>query len=131
MGMLSFIKSGVWTEVTDTEGIPVKFSHGLNRDDDAVKCYPAECNMTVIDLSGNDSTVVSAVPALLLGIYIDVTIGTTAVTIDDDTTAKITLPVAIAVGSNLDFHAALFATNLTVNPADDSTGTITVFWMVA
>lgn len=118
-------------DVADDAGLPITMQTGLNRDDDAITVYPAPCNATVVDLSTNTSTVISPVPTLLLGVFVNTVIGTSAATIADDTTDIVTLPVGLAAGTNLDYHASLFATNLTVNPADDSTGSITVFWMVA
>ncbi len=129
MEIAGYIKNTYPTSVNESDGLPVQFSHGLNRDDDAVTVYPAGCNMTTIDLSTDASTVVSSVPALLIGIYINVAVGTAAATVADNTTDKLTLPVGIAAGTNIDCHAAKFNTNLTVNPADTSTGSITVFWM--
>ena len=86
------------------------------------------CLATVVDLSENSNTVISDVPALLLGIHVNVVMSAHAVTIDDGTTAKITLAASTAAGTNINCYAGVFSTSLVVNPNDSSTGTITVFY---
>lgn len=80
-----------------------------------------------IDLSANPSTIVYDGPAILGGIWVEVTIGTAAITIDDDTTARMTVPVAIPIGMH-DLKGIIFETSLVINPADGSTGTIRVLY---
>jgi len=80
-----------------------------------------------VDLSGNGSTTIYAGPALLGGVWVEVTIGTAAATLDDDTDDRVGLPVALPIG----FHAlpgVIFETSLVVNPADTSTGTIRILY---
>lgn len=79
-----------------------------------------------IDLSGNDSTTIYNGPCVLGGVWVETTIGTAAVTLDDNVTARATLPVALPIG----MHAfeVIFGTSLIVNPADTSTGIIRVKW---
>ncbi len=76
-----------------------------------------------IDLSGNSSTTVWPGPALLLGIWVETTIATEAVTIDDNTTARLTVPIALPIGYH-NLGGVIFESNLTVNPGDGSTGKI-------
>lgn len=83
-----------------------------------------ECGMSAeVDLSGNSSTEVYPGPAILCGYRMVVAVGTAAATIDDNTTAKMTIPVAWPVG---EYHVegAIFETSLIINPADTSTGTL-------
>lgn len=83
-----------------------------------------ECGMSAeIDLSGNTSTTVYNGPAILCGYTLSVTVGTAAVTIDDNTTAKMTLPVSWPV-NYYGPMGKIFETSLVVNPADTSTGTL-------
>lgn len=87
-----------------------------------------ECAMSAeIDLSGNTSTTVYNGPAILCGYALTVTIGTAAVTIDDNTTAKKTLPVSWPVG-DYGPMGLIFETSLVVNPADTSTGTLQLYY---
>lgn len=86
------------------------------------------CSMTVIDLSADAATTVSAVPAILLGVYVNVVMSAHAVTIGDATTTKITLPASTAAGTNMNCYGATFGTSIVVTPNASSTGTITVFY---
>lgn len=82
-----------------------------------------ECDMrTAIDLSVDASTTISGA-TILCGYYLSVSVGTAAISLDDNTTAKLPIPVAWTVGyyPNLDL---LFRTSLVVNPGDTSTGTL-------
>jgi hypothetical protein len=83
--------------------------------------------MSVIDLSGNDATVITG-PCLLLGIFVNIVMSAHAVTVGDDTTTKITLPASTAAGTNMNCYGAVFSSNITVTPNASSTGTITVFY---
>ena len=87
-----------------------------------------ECSSVVIDLSGNDSTVVVNGPALLFGIYVGVVMSAHIVEIQDNTTNKVILPASTAAGTQVHCHGLKFDTSLVVNPHDSSTGTITVFY---
>lgn len=85
------------------------------------------CTMTVVDTSAN-STTVSAVPAVLLGIYVNTVLSAHTVVIKDGATGKLTLPASLGAGTKIDCHSATFATSLVVDPDDSSTGEIVVFW---
>ncbi len=83
-----------------------------------------ECKMSAtIDLATDASTTVYPGPALLCNVWLSTTVGTEAATIDDNTTAKITLPLALPIGSH-QFNGARFDTSLVLNPGTTSTGTI-------
>ncbi|MEY5101206.1 MAG: hypothetical protein RJA36_3925 [Pseudomonadota bacterium] len=83
-----------------------------------------ECKMSAtIDLSTDASTTVYAGPALLCNVWLSTTIGTEAATIDDSSTAKVTLPLALPIGSH-QFNGARFDTSLVLNPGTNSTGVI-------
>lgn len=85
-----------------------------------------ECKTSaIIDLATDASTTVYNGPAILNWAYLSVTIGTEAATIDDNTTAKLNLPVSLAVGVH-PFTGARFDTSLVVNPGTNSTGTLTL-----
>ena len=85
-----------------------------------------ECGQSAeIDLSGNTSTTVYNGPAILCGYTLSVTVGTAAVTIDDNVTAKKTLPVSWPIGYYGPM-GSIFETSLVVNPADTSTGTLQI-----
>lgn len=81
-----------------------------------------------IDLSNNASTTVYNGPALFGGIFCEADIATAAITIDDDTTTRFTVPTGIGTGSYLTERATIFETSLVVNPADATTGTIRVWY---
>lgn len=80
-----------------------------------------------IDLSDNASTTVYNGPCLLTGIWVEVTIATAAITIDDNATARMTVPAAITIGEH-PLPGIIFESSLIVNPADTSTGTIRVMY---
>jgi len=85
-----------------------------------------ECKTSaIIDLATDASTTVYNGPVILNWAYLSVTIGTEAATIDDNTTAKLNLPVSLAVGVH-PFKGARFDTSLVVNPGTNSTGTLTL-----
>lgn len=80
-----------------------------------------------IDLSNNASTTVWDGPCIVTGIWVEVTIGTAAATLDNGSTAKLTVPIALPIGEH-PIPGLIFDTSLVVNPADTSTGTIRVFF---
>jgi len=94
----------------------------------ALLTAPDGVSMAVIDLSTDADTVVSAVPAILLGIFVDVVMSAHTVAIKDNTTTKITLPASTAAGTNMNCYGAKFTTNITVSPNASSTGIITIFY---
>lgn len=76
-----------------------------------------------IDLSVDTNTTVYNAPAILLGIWVEVTIGTAAPVIEDNAVVRMTLPLALPIG----FHALpgiIFETSLVVNPTATGTGKI-------
>ena len=87
-----------------------------------------ECGMSAeINLATDASTTVYPGPAILCGYTLSVTVGTAAATIDDNATAKMTLPVSWPVGYYGPM-GAIFETSLVVNPADTSTGTLQLYY---
>lgn len=114
--------------VTDSgQPIPAAMAGERNEDSTTGTDYQSvapECAYSAeIDLSGNSSTTVYNGPAILCGYTLTVTIGTAAATIDDNTTAKMTLPVSWPIGDYPNIWG-IFETSLVVNPADTSTGTL-------
>lgn len=118
-----------WVEQYDAVTLGTRLAHERNPDSTTGTGYASIAEegamSAAIDLSNNASTVVYNGPALLLGIWVEVTIGTAAATIDDDTTDRVGVPVALPIGYH-DLGGVIFETNLTVNPADSTTGTIRV-----
>jgi len=90
--------------------------------------YPVGCNMTVVDLATDADVVVTASPAQLVGVYVNVALSAHAALIKNSATTKLTLPASTAAGTNIDCHSAIFSTNITVESDNSGTGTITVFW---
>lgn len=85
-------------------------------------------NATVVDLSV-DSTTVSSVPAILVGVYVNTALSAAACPIESGGTALVTLVASLAAGTNLQFgEGVIFPSTLTVNPDNAATGSITVFW---
>ncbi len=76
-----------------------------------------------INLATDASTTVYNGPAILCGYTLSVTVGTEAATIDDNATAKITLPVSWPV-NYYGPMGKIFETSLIVNPGTNSTGTL-------
>ena len=86
-----------------------------------------ECNITVVPVADNVTTV-SATPALLMGVYVNTVLSAHACPIKDGATTKLTLPSGMAAGTKIDCHGAIFATSLVVDPHDDATGEVLIFW---
>lgn len=85
-------------------------------------------NATVVDVA-TDSTTVSSVPAVLVGVYVNTALSAHALPIESGGVALVTLPASLAAGSNVQFgDGIMFPSNLVVNPNDAATGNITVFW---
>lgn len=100
----------------------------LDKTNDSITNYPVGCNHWVMDCSDNTDDAVSAgAPAILVGVYVSVAIATNPVVLYDGTTAIATLPTC-AAGTYFQFPNVICATSLIANPADDTTGTITIFW---
>ena len=87
--------------------------------------------MTEVDLATDPDVVVTASPAYLMGIYVNVVLSAHDAFIKDDTTKKLTLPASTSVGTKIDTHSATFATNITVESDNAATGKIVVFWRAA
>ena len=93
-----------------------------------------ECNYTVVDVSTDAGTTISAVPSLLMGLYVNVATATQAVDIRDGGsggTDVIVLPTGLAAGTFLDLKGIRFETDLfLIESAAGATGNITVLWRV-
>jgi hypothetical protein len=100
----------------------------LDKTNDSITNYPAGCNVTTVDLATDADVVVTAAPALLLGVHVIVAMSAHAAIIKDSATAKITLPASTAAGYNIDCQGATFATNITVESDNSGTGTLLIFW---
>lgn len=95
-----------------------------------VNGFANDVNQTVVDLSV-DSTEISAVPAVLVGVYVNTALSAHALPIEDSATPIITIPASTGVGAYDMGNAGAgirFETSLVVNPNDVATGNITVFW---
>jgi hypothetical protein len=86
-----------------------------------------ECIGVTVDTGDNSTTVYNG-PAILLGVYVNTVLSAHTVVIQDNATAKVTLPASLAAGTNLAFPGVRCETSLVVNPDDSSTGNITVFY---
>lgn len=86
-----------------------------------------ECIGTAVDTSVDSTTVYNG-PAILLGIFVNTVLSAHTVVIQDNSTAKITLPASLAAGTNLAFPGIRFDTSLVVNPDNSSTGNITIMY---
>ncbi|HDO20199.1 MAG TPA: hypothetical protein ENG81_01570 [Candidatus Bathyarchaeota archaeon] len=86
------------------------------------------CTMTEVDLATDADVVVTASPALLLGIYVNVVLSTHVVEVKNGADSQLTLPVDLAAGTKIDCHSAVFDTNITIESNDSATGKIVVFW---
>jgi hypothetical protein len=83
---------------------------------------------TVVDVADN-STTISAVPALLYSIHVNTALSAHALPITDSSTTVLSLAASAAVGTNLDWPKGIpFLTSLIVDPNDAATGSITVVW---
>lgn len=118
-----------WKELYEGVTLGTRLAGERNEDSTTGTDYLStseECKTSaIIDLATDASTTVYNGPAILNWAYLSVTIGTEAATIDDNATAKIPLPVSLAVGVH-PFKGARFDTSLVVNPGTNSTGTLTL-----
>ncbi len=103
----------------------------LLRTIDSVTAYQAPCEITIVDLATDADVVVTASPAVLLGVYIDTVMSAHVALIKDSTTTKITLAASTAAGTKYDTHSASFATNITVESDNAATGKLAIFWRAA
>jgi len=83
---------------------------------------------SVQDTSTNGPTAISAVPALLCGVYVNTVLSAHTVIFKDNTTAIITLPASLSAGTLLRFPPIRFETSLNIDPDDTSTGNVTVIY---
>jgi len=86
-----------------------------------------EWKYTRVDLSTN-STTVNSKPALLKGVFVNVTLSAHACPIKDDTAEVYTIPASDPAGNKYDFEGTRFLTSLVVDPDDSATGSITLMW---
>jgi len=100
----------------------------LDKDNDSITNYPVGCTCTTVDLATDADVVVTASPALLLGVYVLIGMSAHDAIIKDSTTAVITLPASTAAGTQIDCKGTTFATNITVESDNSGTGTLLVFW---
>jgi len=83
---------------------------------------------TVVNVA-DDSTTVSAAPALLYGIHVNTVLSAAACPIVDGSTTVLSLAASAAVGTNLWFPDGIpFATSLIVDPDNSATGSVTLVW---
>jgi len=128
MEIAGFINNTYPTSVSESNGLPVAFQTALDHSIDSITIYPVGSQMTQIDLSGDAATVVSATPALLVGIYVDVALSAHTVAISSDGVTLKTLAASTPVGFiNCCNHE--FAEDITVTPNAASTGTISVYYI--
>jgi len=85
------------------------------------------CTMTEVDLATDADVVVSAVPCMLLGWYVNVAMSAHDVTLIDNVTSKLTIAASTAKGVGQSCYGAKFLTNLSVNSNDAATGKIVLF----
>jgi len=89
-----------------------------------------EWKTATVDLATN-STEISAEPCLVRGIYVNTVLSAHPCPIKDGTTGQIfTIPSASAAGLDIPFGPARFEENLTVDPDDAATGSITVTYVI-
>lgn len=89
-----------------------------------------DVKQTVVDLA-TDSTIVSAVPAVLVGAYVNTVLSAHILPIKDDTATILNVPASTAVGA-IDFGNAgagiRFETSLVVDPDNVATGEVVIYW---
>jgi hypothetical protein len=95
-----------------------------------VRPVHAEAQYTVVDVSAN-STVVSAAPAILLGVWVNVVLSAHACPIKDGAVTVYSLAASAPVNTKVDFPGVRCESGITVDPDDAATGTIVVAWMPA
>jgi hypothetical protein len=122
--------------LVDEDGVPtwpgeVSLATAIAGEDitNDVQIVTEKCNMTVVDLATDTATIISATPALLLGVYVNIAVGTATGILLDGAVAKVTLPIGLAAGTKIDCHGAIFATSLIADSENTATGNITVFWL--
>lgn len=112
-------------------GLETKIAGERNEDESTGKDYTstaAEWEATVVDLA-NDSTTVYTGPCLCGGVWVNGAnlTGSAVHLLKDNTTNKLSFS-NVNANTNLGFPAFRCQTSLVVDPVNDATGTITVFW---
>jgi len=82
---------------------------------------------TAVNIADN-STVITAKPAKLVGAYVTTALSAHAVPIKSGSTTIVALPASAAVGANYNFFEAECPEGITVDPDDSGTGGITLMW---
>lgn len=93
-----------------------------------LKIAQAPCNVTIVDLVTDTDVVVTASPAVLLGVRVNTVMSAHVALIKDSATTVISLPASTAAGTHVDCFSGKFATNITVESNDAATGTLAIFW---
>lgn len=88
-----------------------------------------DCNATEVDLSDDADVIVSALPCVVLGIYVNTVHSAHVVSLNDGSTTKLTLAASLAAGTNYNFYGARFDTSLVVSVDDSATGKLVIFWV--
>jgi len=86
-----------------------------------------EYKHAVVDIEDN-STVIDADGGQLRGIYVNTTLSAHAVPITDNSVTIFSIPASLAAGSFIDFGDVRFETDLTIDPDNAATGSITVIY---
>lgn len=90
-----------------------------------------EWKIKTVDLAVN-STVVESVPCLVQGVYINTALSAHACPIKDGTTGQqFDIPASASAGTLYDFGECRFLENLTVDPDDTATGSITISYVIS
>jgi hypothetical protein len=83
---------------------------------------------TVVNVA-DDSTTVSATPAILYSVHVNTALSAHACPIADNTTTVFSLAASSAVGTNISWPKGIpFNTSLIVDPDNSGTGSITLVW---
>lgn len=87
----------------------------------------AEFRHSVVDV-GDNSTVVTSTPGQVRSIYVNTTLSAHPLPLTDNGVAIFTLPASLEAGSLLDLGDVRFEVDITVDPDDAATGSITVIY---
>ena len=86
-----------------------------------------EFKYQVVDLD-TDLTVVASVPGMVVGLYVNVVLSAQDLLIKDGATTVFTIPASTAAGTFFDFKGVRFETDITVDPDDAATGSVTIIF---
>jgi hypothetical protein len=89
--------------------------------------YPRNKRYTVVDVADN-STTVSAAPAMFYSIHVNTALSAHALPILDGSATIANLAASSGVGTNLVTTGIPCLTSLIVDPNDAATGSVTVVW---